>query len=647
MSYQALYRVWRPQRFEDIVGQEAVTRTLRNALMQKKNSHAYLFTGPRGTGKTSAAKIFAKAINCPNQKNGEPCNRCEICYAITEGRLNDVIEIDAASNNGVEEIRDIRDKARYAPTQAEYKIYIIDEVHMLSTGAFNALLKTLEEPPSNVIFILATTEPHKIPLTIISRTQRFDFKRITYKDILKRMEYILGKENISFEEEALHVIAHAANGGMRDALSLLDQIISYDSETITVENAVKVSGSLTEEMMLSFLEALWTQNTEKAFHVLQSILADGKEAGRFVEEMILFSRDVLVFKQTEGRSVQDVDQVTNAFQVYTDEVEPSFLYRMMDELNHTQKEMRFSTQPDVYLEVLAVKMSQPEIQSLSDTSIKKESSQKEVQKLEQEVASLKKELSSLLKDLKSGTIQVNQQSENISSVKQTTKRSPSHTSDNSNRFKPNIGRAQQIMAEASKKHLKRLQDDWGDILDCLSVTQRAILRQAQPVASSGSACILSFDYEILCQKATEDTDLQKSLDEAIRRISERPGEVICMTGEQWTSLRKRYVQSIRTGKNSQQDTEEKESRLKQNQIPSVQESKEMDSGKKEKILREQKEDEFNANDVEYNDLDAPPFDDEHLGIELDSTDQEEQKEQEVIDQAVSLFGKENITVINE
>lgn len=219
MSYQALYRVWRPQTFEDLVGQDMITKTLKNALATKQTTHAYLFAGPRGTGKTSCAKLFAKALNCPNQVNGDPCNECEICKAITAGRLNDVIEIDAASNNGVEEIRDIRDKVKYAPTQADYKVYIIDEVHMLSTSAFNALLKTLEEPPANVVFILATTDPHKIPATIISRTQRFDFKRITSGAILERMEYILKQKQFEYDEQALNVIARAAEGGcaMRSA----------------------------------------------------------------------------------------------------------------------------------------------------------------------------------------------------------------------------------------------------------------------------------------------------------------------------------------------------------------------------------------------------------------------------------------------
>ena len=251
--YQALYRKYRSQTFGEMVGQKVISTTLRQAVESGKISHAYLFSGPRGTGKTSAAKIFAKAMNCPNQVDGEPCNHCDICRDITNGSLEDVIEIDAASNNGVDEIREIRDKSTYAPSRATYKVYIIDEVHMLSTGAFNALLKTLEEPPTNVIFILATTEPQKIPLTIISRTQRFDFKRITPTQSYDRMVYILEQKGIEYDPKALSIIAKAAEGGMRDALSILDQVISFGNETVTMDNALLVTGSVNQQLLDQYL----------------------------------------------------------------------------------------------------------------------------------------------------------------------------------------------------------------------------------------------------------------------------------------------------------------------------------------------------------------------------------------------------------
>ncbi|CAM5536257.1 DNA polymerase III subunit gamma/tau [Bacillus safensis FO-36b] [Bacillus safensis subsp. safensis] len=300
MSYQALYRVFRPQVFEDVVGQEHITKTLQNALPQKKFSHAYLFSGPRGTGKTSAAKIFAKAVNCEKSPVSEPCNACDACKGITNGSISDVIEIDAASNNGVDEIRDIRDKVKFAPSAVTYKVYIIDEVHMLSI-VINALLKTLEEPPAHCIFILATTEPHKIPLTIISRCQRFDFKRITTKDIVGRMEKIVDAEGLNVQEGSLEIIASAADGGMRDALSLLDQAISFSGEQLTIDDAPLIAGAVSQHFISQLAEAIFDQNIATALDTLNELLQQGKDAAKLIEDMIFYFRDMLLYRRTRSR----------------------------------------------------------------------------------------------------------------------------------------------------------------------------------------------------------------------------------------------------------------------------------------------------------------------------------------------------------
>ncbi|MFE8735920.1 DNA polymerase III subunit gamma/tau, partial [Streptococcus pyogenes] len=269
--YQALYRKYRSQTFDEMVGQSVISTTLKQAVESGKISHAYLFSGPRGTGKTSAAKIFAKAMNCPNQVDGEPCNQCDICRDITNGSLEDVIEIDAASNNGVDEIRDIRDKSTYAPSRATYKVYIIDEVHMLSTGAFNALLKTLEEPTENVVFILATTELHKIPATILSRVQRFEFKAIKQKAIREHLAWVLDKEGITYEVDALNLIARRAEGGMRDALSILDQALSLSPDNqVTIAIAEEITGSISILALGDYVRYVSQEQATQALAALET-----------------------------------------------------------------------------------------------------------------------------------------------------------------------------------------------------------------------------------------------------------------------------------------------------------------------------------------------------------------------------------------
>ena len=516
MAYQALYRKWRPQKFEDMVGQTAVTKTLKNAIIHHKTSHAYLFTGPRGTGKTSAAKIFAKAINCLNPQDGEPCNDCLLCKGITEGTIGDVIEIDAASNNGVEEIRDIRDKARYAPTQATYKVYIIDEVHMLSTGAFNALLKTLEEPPKNVIFILATTEPHKIPATIISRTQRFDFRRITNDEIIQRLRYILEQEEIAYEEEALSVIARCANGGMRDALSLLDQVISFSDDKVSFEQAIQVSGSLTDDLMIEFVRLLTQQQAQAALLQLQDLLLLGKEASRLIEEWLEFSRDLLVAKQTG-----DMIGRSEAFVEFAKEVEEAFLYRFMDALNQTQQEMRFTTKPTISLEVFTIKMAQPVVAVAQQAA---PTNQEYVSQLEQQLQSLQQQMSQLL------------QGQGVEAPKKV-----STPQAKASTYKPNIGEVYKVLDAATRKDLIFIRELWGDLLQMLSTTQRALLKASEPVAASPNGFVLKFDYEILCQRAQESVELHEDIARHCQILAQYPGNFVSVTGEQWVQIRQDYL----------------------------------------------------------------------------------------------------------
>ena len=516
MAYQALYRKWRPQKFEDMVGQTAVTKTLKNAIIHHKTSHAYLFTGPRGTGKTSAAKIFAKAINCLNPQDGEPCNECLLCKGITEGTIGDVIEIDAASNNGVEEIRDIRDKARYAPTQATYKVYIIDEVHMLSTGAFNALLKTLEEPPKNVIFILATTEPHKIPATIISRTQRFDFRRITNDEIIQRLRYILEQEEIAYEEEALSVIARCANGGMRDALSLLDQVISFSDDKVSFEQAIQVSGSLTDDLMIEFVRLLTQQQAQAALLQLQDLLLLGKEASRLIEEWLEFSRDLLVAKQTG-----DMIGRSEAFVEFAKEVEEAFLYRFMDALNQTQQEMRFTTKPTISLEVFTIKMAQPVVAVAQQAA---PANQEYVSQLEQQLQSLQQQMSQLL------------QGQGVEAPKKV-----STPQAKASTYKPNIGEVYKVLDAATRKDLIFIRELWGDLLQMLSTTQRALLKASEPVAASPNGFVLKFDYEILCQRAQESVELHEDIARHCQTLAQYPGNFVSVTGEQWVQIRQDYL----------------------------------------------------------------------------------------------------------
>ncbi len=355
MAYMALYRAYRPQAFKEVSGQEHIVRTILNAIINNKVAHAYLFSGPRGTGKTTIAKIMAKAINCPNCKDGEPCNECEICKGITKGMISDVVEIDAASNNGVDEIRDIRDKVKYLPSEGKYKVYIIDEVHMLSTGAFNALLKTLEEPPAHAIFILATTEPHKIPATILSRCQRFDFRGVGNKEIISRINFIAKEENIKIADEAIELIAECAEGGMRDALSLLDEAISFAGDMVKVEDVYQVSGAVNLDNMLDVAECILDKDSGKVLTALEKIIDLGKEIPKICNDLISFYRDMLIYKNNpkgEKALYNNKDFIKLAKKTSNQKI-----YFYLNVLNEAQNNMKFTNQKRTYLELALVKMS--------------------------------------------------------------------------------------------------------------------------------------------------------------------------------------------------------------------------------------------------------------------------------------------------
>ncbi len=363
MSYKALYRIYRPQDFNEVAGQEHITTTLRNALANDKVAHAYLFSGPRGTGKTSIAKIFAKAVNCVHAPVDNPCNVCENCVGITSGVISDIIEIDAASNNGVDEIREIRDKVKYLPGYVKYKVYIIDEVHMLSTGAFNALLKTLEEPPAHVIFVLCTTEPQKIPLTIHSRCQRFDFKAITTRDIIGKLNEIIDKENISIDKGAVHQISLYAEGGLRDAISMLDQAHAYSPEHITEEDVNQITGAVSLGMQIELADALIQGSSTKAMELLNALLAEGKEVRKIVLNLIEFFRDLLMMRNLRKLDESNLLYQNDQFVALSKGVSNRFIFYALDVLNKVNNEIKWSNNPKIYLELAFIKITDNEVGS--------------------------------------------------------------------------------------------------------------------------------------------------------------------------------------------------------------------------------------------------------------------------------------------
>lgn len=374
MSYTALYRKWRPVSFEDVKGQDPIVRTLKNQITSERIGHAYLFCGTRGTGKTSIAKIYARAVNCEHPVDGSPCNECASCKSILAGTSMNVVEIDAASNNGVENIRDIREQVQYPPTEGKYRVYIIDEVHMLSIGAFNALLKTLEEPPSYVIFILATTEVHKIPITILSRCQRYDFKRISLETIAGRLRQLTEAEHIETEDKALMYIAKAADGSLRDALSLLDQCVAFHyGKLLTYENVLDVLGAVDSGVFSSMFNAVIEGRTKDCITQLEEIVIQGRELGQFVTDFIWYLRNLLLVQSADdAEGLLDMSE-ENLKQLKEDstKTDGNTLMRYIRVLSELSNQLRYASQKRVMVEVALIKLTRPSMEPDMDSVLQR------------------------------------------------------------------------------------------------------------------------------------------------------------------------------------------------------------------------------------------------------------------------------------
>lgn len=539
--YQALYRKYRSQNFSQLVGQEVVARTLKQAVEQDKISHAYLFSGPRGTGKTSVAKIFAKAMNCPNQEGGEPCNSCYICQAVTDGSLEDVIEMDAASNNGVDEIRDIRDKSTYAPSIAHYKVYIIDEVHMLSTGAFNALLKTLEEPTPNVVFILATTELHKIPATILSRVQRFEFKSIKTQDIRDHIFQILEKEGIDYETEAVEIIARRAEGGMRDALSILDQALSLTQEaTLTTAVSEEITGTISLSALDDYVAAITQKDVTRALENLQVIFDNGKSMTRFVTDLLQYLRDILIV-QTGGEN-------THHSQAFKDNLSLSqdLLFEMITIATKSLSDIKASLQPKIYAEMMTIRLAEIDFQPELSGEVAEELSS-----LREEVARLKQALA------------------NVGSNPKQTVSTPSRPTNSKSIYRVDRNKVQSILQEAvenpdlARQNLIRLQNAWGEVIESLSGPDKALLAGSQPVASNEHHAILAFESNFNAGQTMKRDNLNTMFGNILSRAAGFSPEILAISMEEWKEVRAAFSSRAKGSQEQVNKQEPEESILPQ------------------------------------------------------------------------------------
>jgi len=525
LSYRALYRVWRPQTFQDLVGQEHITRTLQNALAEGSFSHAYLFSGPRGTGKTSAAKIMAKAVNCEKGPAPEPCNDCQTCRRITEGSLMDVVEIDAASNRGVDEIRDLRDKVKYAPTEVRYKVYIIDEVHMLTTEAFNALLKTLEEPPGHVIFILATTEPHKLPPTIVSRCQRFAFRRIVLPEIVNRLRYICEAQSVEADENALHQIALAADGGMRDALSLLDQVLAFGARQVDEETVLAVTGSVSRNELAGILSALAHADAGAALERADRLIMGGLEPERLLHDLIHACRDLLLMK-TAPQLPEVKDRIHD--HLWTELAEKWSVGRLsavMDGLIAYQQQMKWTPHPRIVLELAIVNASQSNSASNEKEAVPSDT----VRRLEERIRQLEERLQA---------IQGQMVTQSPQSAGFRRHDPPQKASTRSAGASVQQDQWKSLLQQSDTETFRRVKQWWPDILHKVKerkITVHAWLVDGDPVMASKDAVVVAFKNKI--HRETTEKETNKSLIEQVMQdVLGSSFRLITVMRQDWDAL---------------------------------------------------------------------------------------------------------------
>ena len=559
MAYQALYRKWRPRTFDSVIGQDDITETLKNAIKRGTISHAFLFAGPRGTGKTSCAKILAKALNCTNLKDGEPCNECANCKAADKGVMADIIEIDAASNNGVDEIRDIRDKVKYAPTQGKYKVYIIDEVHMLSMGAFNALLKTLEEPPEHVVFILATTELQKVPATIISRTQRYNFKRISKADMEKRMKYILDQEKIGYDDKALGVIAQVADGGMRDALSILDQLLSFDKNKVEYDAALEITGFADQEKIEQILLAILNRDAAQAISLAQAEFKNGASSKNILDELIAMATSALMIVKTKDSTQNNF--LNKDFVQKIKDIPAERYFQLIAAANTALNDLRYTNQQQIPLEVFLVESTSAKEQESASAIITAEQEKSSAQKpeLREEIAALKKQVASLVKKVNILTKNQTKNSDQIFHLdnvaadqsnadknKKTNAKPPKKvrkTASNKKRANElNRKQVYHVLENATKENLLAIRNVWPDLQSVLGVSQRALLDVLKPVAASSDQVVMKCKYALWFEKASEDDNLIDVLTAEIAKFTKHNYEIVLVPDEDWSTVRKEFLQ---------------------------------------------------------------------------------------------------------